>query len=102
MDKSKVKLMIHPRLEGGKESPRFMSIEDAIESAGADWDPADPSVGKAALLPDGREIFNPVPFAPPVGYREEPTIMEQVQRMLRAERQSALQDIQKQFKYDRW
>ena len=80
---SKHKIVIHPRLEGGKEPVRTMTVEEIIESAAADWDPLDPGVGRAVLLPDGREIFNPVPFAPPVGYVQEPSIMEQVQRMLR-------------------
>lgn len=88
---SKFKLVIHPRLEG-ESAPQSMTIEEIIESAAADWDPEDPGVGKAVLLPDGREIFNPVPFAPPVGYQAEPTMMELMQRMLRRELMQAKDD----------
>lgn len=80
----KVKIAIAPPLES-KESVRHLSIEEIIESAAADWDPSDPGVGRAVLLPDGREVFNPMPMAPPVGYRAEPDMMQRMQQMLRAE-----------------
>lgn len=80
-----VKVIIHPRPEGEKMDVRSMTIEEILESAGADWDPEDPGVGKTVLLPDGREIFNPVAMAPPIGFREEPDIMALMFQRLRAE-----------------
>lgn len=82
---SKPSVVIHPRFDDPKPDYRKMSVEEIIESAGADWDPQDPGVGRAVLLPDGREVFNPVPFAPPVGYTAEIDVMTRMHQMLRAE-----------------
>lgn len=47
------------------------------------WDVSDPGVGRAVLLPDGSEVLNPVPMAPPVGFKEEPSMMEVMQNMIK-------------------
>lgn len=82
---SKAKIVIDQRAGVSKEPVRNMSVEDIIESAGADWSLDDPGVGRAVLLPDGREVFNPVPMAPPLGYVEGPSIFDQLYAKLRAE-----------------
>lgn len=42
----------------------------------------DPGTGKAVLTPGGAEIFNPLPMAPPVGYVQEPTVMDRLNQLL--------------------
>lgn len=87
---SKLKINIDPPLySSDKEVRRQMSVEEIIEHAGADWDPSDPGVGRAVLLPDGREVFNPVPVAPPLGYVEGPSIFDQLYAKLRFELMAA-------------
>lgn len=92
--KGKVRVEVDPRivLDSDKKVRRHLSAEDVIAYAASEWDAEDPGYGKAALDEFGREIFNPVPFAPPIGYRQEQTMMEQLQRMLRAERLKAQED----------
>lgn len=91
---SKFKVVIDPRLDaaGEKAKRQSMSIEDIIASAAADWDVDDPGVGRAVLTPDGREVFNPVPMAPPVGYVEGPSVFDQLYSKLRAELMQAKAD----------
>lgn len=81
----KLGITIDPRPGTEKSERRHMSVEEIIESAAADWDPGDPGVGRAVLLPDGREIFNPVSVAPPLGYIEGPSIFDQLYAKLRTE-----------------
>lgn len=38
----------------------------------------------------GREIPDPVPLAPPVGYKRSPTLQEQIKRMVQSERLAQL------------
>lgn len=54
--------------------------EEALRVAG--WTD-DPGQGKAVLLGDGREVFNPIPMAPPVGYTPQPTLMELLDTMVK-------------------
>lgn len=51
------------------------------EAIAAGWTD-DPRDGKSFLLEDGREVPNPLPVAPPVGYVYEPTIMDRLSQML--------------------
>lgn len=44
----------------------------------------EPGVGRAILTPDGREILNPMPVAPPIGYVSEPSMMDRLNEMLAA------------------
>jgi len=44
----------------------------------------EPGVGRAILTPDGREILNPMPVAPPIGYVQEPSMMDRLNEMLAA------------------
>lgn len=64
----KVKVLIDKRLDkiapDMPRDPDVVDLEDLI--AQSDWDKDDPGVGRALLLPDGREVFNPVPMAAPV------------------------------------
>jgi hypothetical protein len=43
---------------------------------------------------DGKEYPDPVPMAPPVGYRPPPTIMEMIQTMIRSEQLRTQLDAQ--------
>lgn len=38
------------------------------------------------LTPDGREIPDPTPVAPPVGYIRQPSLVEQIRAMVRSEK----------------
>lgn len=51
------------------------------EMIAAGWTDS-PTDGKSFLLEDGREVPNPMPVAPPVGYISEPTIMDRLSQML--------------------
>ncbi|QCQ84935.1 hypothetical protein [Blackfly microvirus SF02] len=78
MDKAKVSVVPHPVTgECVDESDLFQ----AMESAGWTDDPLD---GKAILLPDGREVLNPLPIAPPIGFRAEPSIIDLINRQIAA------------------
>lgn len=78
----KVKVSVSPR-QGNGEVP---SDEEMAEALGrADWTD-DPGVGKAVLLPDGSELLNPVQHALPLGYNNEPSIMDIVDQRIRAHR----------------
>lgn len=41
------------------------------------------------LTPDGRELLDPTPMAPPVGYKRQPSLAEQIREMVRSERLAA-------------
>jgi len=41
------------------------------------------SVQSLYLDSEGREVPNPLPIAPPVGYRKQPTIADQMRQMIR-------------------
>lgn len=45
------------------------------------------SIGRrhARLDPKGRELVDPTPIAPPVGYKRVPTLVEQLRQMVRSE-----------------
>lgn len=94
MSKAKVRVEVDPRIveESDKQARRSMSPEELIAFAASHWDPDDPGFGIAALDEYGREIFNPVPMAPPIGYKQEVTMMERLQQMLRAERLKAQEE----------
>lgn len=79
----KFKIVIDPK-PGSDRPKQPHSVEEIIESAGADWSPDDPGVGLAVIL-EGREIFNPVPMAPPLGYVEGPSVFDQLYAKLRFE-----------------
>lgn len=42
----------------------------------------------------GREILDPTPMSPPVGYKRQPTLSEQVRQMVVLERIRALQEME--------
>lgn len=41
------------------------------------------------LTAEGREILDPTPMAPPVGYKRHPSLAEQIREMVRSERLAA-------------
>lgn len=43
-------------------------------------------IREARLDPRGREIPDPVPVAPPVGYKRQPSLAEQIRAMVRSEK----------------
>lgn len=74
------KVDIFPRPTKDGEIFEQLDIEDAIRAA---WT-CDPGYGRAVLLKDGREVLNPLPMAPPVGYVAEPSLFERMEQMLSA------------------
>lgn len=66
-----------------RETGEFEEQLDLEGAISASWDPDDPGIGKAFLTKDGREIFNPVPMAPPVGYQQQDTMMQIMERMIK-------------------
>lgn len=70
----KVKVIVGPAFgsnDDGKPAPD--DLRGQFLAAG--WTD-DPGTGRAVHLPDGREVVNPVPFAPPIGHVAEPSLME--------------------------
>lgn len=62
----------------------YMSETFADAMEGADWSD-DPGTGRAVLLPDGREVLNPIPVAPPASIAAaaaEPSVNDLVTRAL--------------------
>ncbi|UYD39222.1 MAG: hypothetical protein [Wigfec virus K19_160] len=56
---------------------------------------ANPETGEISLVPvygthkldeNGAEVLDPTPIAPPVGYRRQPSLAEQIREMVRSER----------------
>lgn len=92
MEKSKIvidpryeDLTVRPKVEvrPDPENPDFMLALDHAMSI-ADWSD-DPGTGRAVLLPDGRELLNPTPVAPPAiiaAYSEEMSVNDLVARAL--------------------
>lgn len=64
-----------------KKAKHVRDLSDKMVLSGWTDDPMD---GKAFHTPDGREVLNPLTLAPPIGYKEEPSLMELVQRALTA------------------
>lgn len=62
-----------------------VDLEDLIKER---W--PDPTKGKAVLDANGHEVVNPIPVAPPVGYKRELSLAEQVRQAVRLERQALL------------
>jgi len=85
----KVKVTIHPRPESTDKSA-VRSFDELAKEAG--WDASDPGVGTAFLTPDGREVFNPVPFAAPIGFNQEPSVMEMIEATLNRRARAAQLD----------
>lgn len=86
MSKHKVVLQArpdHPRQAADRLVSRLtqLDLEDAIAQAG--WTD-DPGTGKAVILPDGSELLNPLPIAPPVDFREGPSLLEQFEAKMAA------------------
>lgn len=62
-----------------------LDIEPAIRAAAELQMALEPGAGKTVLV--GRyEVCNPVPFAPPLGHRPQPGILDRVRDMIRSER----------------
>lgn len=59
--------------------PAKDELYDAMEAAG--WSD-DPGTGKAVILPDGREVLNPTPMAPPLNYVQEESVTDRLHQML--------------------
>lgn len=74
--------------EGAKEVKSSDLYEDFVRAGWSD----DPGSGKAVLLPDGREVVNPIPHAPPIGFVHQESVVDQVMAKLNARRIMQLQD----------
>lgn len=62
-----------------KEGKHGRTLTERMVLSGWTDDPCD---GKAFHDNFGREVVNPLPLAPPVGYRPEPTVMEMIEQQL--------------------
>lgn len=89
MSKRKHKLEFRPRKEirdFDHKLPEDYTDEDmAMAMEGADWSD-DPGTGRSVHTPDGREIVNPLPVAPPASIlaaAAEPSVNELVERALK-------------------
>lgn len=76
----RIKVTIDPRPETGE----VFDVKDVAGRFSVSRWSDDPGTGIAVLLPDGRELLNPLPMAPPIGYVEEPSVMELIQRQVQA------------------
>lgn len=79
----KLKIEVDPRPDTG-EVHEWNEDEWRVAIRLAGWS-EDPGTGKAILLPDGREVFNPVAIAPPVGWKPEPDMFAHMQAMIKRE-----------------
>lgn len=83
-DLKKIKIVLNEIVsdDGEVVTPPAEELLDAMEEAG--WTD-NPATGKAVILPDGSELLNPVPVAPPVDYDTSPSAFDiwqaQLQRM---------------------
>lgn len=74
--------------DGEVVTPDPEELLDLMEEAG--WT-GDPGTGKAVLLPDGSEVLNPTPMAPPVDYDRAPDAFSMWQQSL--QRMSNIRDL---------
>lgn len=72
-DLKKIKIVLPEVLSTGELTPPPDELLDMMEEAG--WTD-NPGTGKAVLLPDGSELLNPVPIAPPVDYDTAPSAFD--------------------------
>jgi len=75
----RIAINVTPNLDG--EIPSEEALVEAMKNAGWTDDPRD---GRTIILEDGREVLNPLPCAPPIGYVESPSIMELIAQQIRA------------------
>lgn len=61
------------------ELPADDVVFDRMKEAGWTDDPLD---GKSVMLDDGRELPNPIPIAPPIGFRAEPSIIDLINQQI--------------------
>lgn len=83
----KVKLEIAPTHFG--EVPDVEGLREAMVDHG--WSD-DPGTGMAVLDEFGREILNPVPVAPPIGYQAEQSMMDRITEQLLARQRILAED----------
>lgn len=81
----KLKVVVAPNEDGV-----IPSNEDLIKAAEAAGWSDDPGTGKAILLPDANgnpayEVFNPMPFAPPIGFEPTPPIEQLIRDRVKLE-----------------
>lgn len=88
----RLKVVIQPTTDG--EVPD-LSDETMYQLMAANgWSVDDPGKGKAILDPYGREILNPMPVAPPIGYTPELSVMDRLHDMLSARFRQLQEDAQ--------
>lgn len=63
--------------------PGTCDLEDAILKVAREVHSRERSAQEMYLDPQGREIPNPTPMQPPIGYKRAPTIQEQMRAMIR-------------------
>lgn len=91
-DPPKLRIEVRPDADGV-----VPSADDLLKAAAdAGWTD-DPGEGKAILIPDergarGYEVFNPLPFAPPIGYEPTPPIEELIAQRVKTALQGLRDD----------
>lgn len=83
----KIKVVVRERLSN--KPLKDVSLEAEMERAGWTGEPGD---GITVLTKDGREVFNPVPHAVPVGFSEGPDLVDQIMRKLQARQRILAED----------
>lgn len=86
---SKVKVEVLPDFRTGE-----VWSEDEVLSAMRDagWTD-DPRDGVTAMLPNGQEVLNPIPIAPPIGYNNTPSMFDIIRAQIAAARRAGDDDV---------
>lgn len=61
-----------------RRRPKQLELEDYLEK-----------LSRKGLHPDGTQVLDPTPLAPPIGYKKHPSMVEIVRDMVRRERLAA-------------
>lgn len=86
---SKVKVEVVPDFRTG-EVWREDEILAAMRDAGWTDDPRD---GVTAMLPNGQEVLNPIPIAPPIGYNNTPSMFDIIRAQIAAAKRAGDDDV---------
>lgn len=84
---AKIKVVVRER--GSSKPLKDISLETEMDRARWTGQPGD---GITVLTKDGREVFNPVPHALPVGFSEGPDLVDQIMRKLQARQRILAED----------
>jgi len=74
----RVKVEIVPNPSTGEIADYDDVMERMVDAGWSD----DPKDGKTILLDDGREVVNPLPIAPPIGYNPTPSMFDVIRAQI--------------------